>query len=106
MRNISSRGRAGGVDILEVWDNSVDIKWSVSCRYGGYDAGSFTIPLADFNGDWEKWLGEQISADKEKKGKIEKIREAANKERELRDLKRLADKYPKELGLPNSTEEK
>ena len=86
----------GHVDKLEFNNNSVDIYWEDSWRYGGHDEGRLNIPMNVFYGDWEKWINDKIEEDKNfiiEKKKKESIVEVAEEKRQLKkQLKKQKEK--------------
>jgi len=77
----------------EVYEGSVEIKWSERWAYGGYDSGFITVPIDDFLGDWKKWVDNEIQKDYDKNQQLNQLMREQREKAERHLFERLAEKY-------------
>jgi len=78
---------------ISIEEDIIEIKWEVYWSYGGYDCGSFSIPISDFCGDYIGWIDNKIQQDKDKKIDLQKKNDIIKKNKELKLLEELQRKY-------------
>lgn len=78
-------------------ENPVRIEWDVRWQYGGYDSGSIYVPTDAFSGDWETWVNAEIQKDLNKQTAKKKKSETNKIKSEKAQLKRLKQKYEKQI---------
>lgn len=86
-------GADGYLRSFDIQEDEIEIKWDISWNYGGYDSGTYYIPLHIICGDWNKWLDDEISGRNKKEREAKEKALKAQEEAERATLHKLQQKY-------------
>ena len=78
----------------EISDDSITIEY-YDYGYDIYESSTITIPVDDFLGRPKKWADDWATENLNKRKKMKEEELAMQKERELKELQRLKEKYEK-----------